>query len=190
MKYGYARVSTLQQSNNGNSLIDQENKLREAGAEEVVIDSFTGTKMDRPQFTTLLGRMQAGDTLIVTKLDRFARTAVDGGAIIKQLHDKGITVHILNMGITDDTPMGKLMVTMLLAFAEFERDMIVERTQTGKDIARAKGIRVDGRPKKFSIEQMRHAMQLLAEGNSYIEVSKLTGISKSTLIREKLAIRT
>lgn len=183
MVYGYARVSTVKQMKNGNSLEEQIEKLREAGAQEIVSDSYTGTKMDRPNFTALLERLQPGDKLIVTKLDRFARTAVDGGAIVRELHSRGITIHILNMGIADSTPMGKLMVTMLLAFAEFERDMIVERTQAGKDIARANGKQVDGRPKKFSRAQREHAMSLLEAGNSYTEVEKMTGISKSTLIR-------
>lgn len=183
MIYGYARVSTVRQMKNGNSLEDQITKLKEAGALEVVCDSYTGTKMERPEFSALLDRLQPGDKLIVTKLDRFARTAVEGGAIVKELHEKGVTIHILNMGIADNTPMGKLMVTMLLAFAEFERDMIVERTQSGKAIAKANGKRVDGRPKKFKPEQIEHAMQLLTD-NSFTEVERMTGISKSTLIRE------
>ena len=183
MIYGYARVSTVRQMKNGNSLEDQITKLKEAGALEVVCDSYTGTKMERPEFSALLDRLQPGDKLIVTKLDRFARTAVEGGAIVKELHEKGVTIHILNMGIADNTPMGKLMVTMLLAFAEFERDMIVERTQCGKAIAKANGKRVDGRPKKFKIEQIQHAIQLLND-NSFTEVERMTGISKSTLIRE------
>ncbi len=184
MIYGYARVSTLHQKKDGNSLSDQETKLLTAGAQEIITDSFTGTKMERPKFTKLLSKLQDGDTLIVTKLDRFARTAVEGGAIIKSLHERGVIIDIMNMGKADNTPMGKLMITMLLAFAEFERDMIVERTQTGKDIARAKGIRVDGRPKKYTIPQIDHAMELLSTGNSYTHVEQLTGISKSTLIRE------
>jgi len=183
MVYGYARVSTAKQMKNGNSIEDQVAQLKEAGAQEIVIDSYTGTKMDRPNFAELMKHLETGDKLIVTKLDRFARTAVDGGAIVRDLHERGVVIHILNMGIADSTPMGKLMVTMLLAFAEFERDMIVERTQTGKDIARANGKQVDGRPKKFSKAQREHAMQLLENGNSYTEVEKMTGISKSTLIR-------
>ena len=182
MIYGYARVSTEKQMKSGNSIEDQVKQLTEAGAQEIVTDSYTGTKMERPNFTALLERLQPGDKLIVTKLDRFARTAVEGGAIVKQLHENGITIHILNMGIADNTPMGKLMVTMLLAFAEFERDMIVERTQRGKEIARLNNKRVDGRPKKYKPEQMTHALALLEE-HSYTEVEKMTGISKSTLIR-------
>lgn len=189
MLYGYARVSTTKQEKNGNSLDEQREKLQAAGAQKIVTDSYTGTKMDRPAFTALLDKLVAGDTLIVTKLDRFARTAVEGGAIVKQLHERGVTINILNMGIADNTPMGKLMVTMLLAFAEFERDMIVERTQGGKAIARANGKRVDGRPKKFTPAQITHALHLLDVGNSYTAVEEMTGISKSTLIREKRKIR-
>ena len=185
MIYGYARVSTTKQMKNGNSLDDQERALKEAGAEVILSDSFTGTKMDRPQFTKLMQDLKSGDKLIVTKLDRFARTAVEGGAIVKQLHEMGVTVEILNMGKADNTPMGKLMVTMLLAFAEFERDMIVERTQTGKAVARAKGIKVDGRPKKFGTAKIDHALDLLNNGNSYTKVEEMTGISKSTLIRAR-----
>lgn len=183
MIYGYARVSTQKQATNGNSLADQERALKEAGAEKVISDSFTGTKMDRPQFTKLMQEIKSGDTLIVTKLDRFARTAVEGGAIVKQLHEMGVTVEILNMGKADNTPMGKLMVTMLLAFAEFERDMIVERTQTGKAVARAKGIKVDGRPKKFNPDKVQRALNRIENGESYTIVSDDTNISKSTLIR-------
>lgn len=189
MIYGYARVSTLKQEKNGNSLDEQREKLQAAGAQEIVTDSYTGTKMDHPAFTALLDKLAAGDTLIVAKLDRFARTAVEGGAIVQQLHARGVTINILNMGIADNTPMGKLMVTMLLAFAEFERDMIVERTQSGKAIARANGKQVDGRPKKFSPAQISHALQLLDAGNSYTAVEEMTGISKSTLIREKRKIK-
>lgn len=182
MKYGYCRVSTYKQIK-GNSIEDQKEQLLAAGAEKIVIDTYTGTKMDRPNLTKLLNELKSGDTLIVTKLDRFARTAVEGGQIVKQLHDSGVTIHILNMGIADNTPMGKLMITMLLAFAEFERDMIVERTQTGKEIARSNGKKVDGRPLKYTEDQRKHAMHLLDEGHSYTETVRMTGISKSTLIR-------
>ena len=172
----------------GNSLEEQRTALLDAGAEKIVEDSYTGTTVDRPNFTALCEQLKSGDKLIVTKLDRFARTAVDGGALIKSLQERGVIMHILNMGIADDTPMGRLMVTMLLAFAEFERDMIVERTQTGKSIARESGVRVDGRPPKFSSAQINHAMELL-ENHSLSEVERMTGISKSTLVRTHRKIR-
>ena len=183
MIYGYARVSTTKQMKNGNSIDEQEQLLKEAGAQIIVKDGYTGTKMDRPEFTKLVETLKPGDKLIVTKLDRFARTAVQGVEVVRDLMEKGVTVHILNMGIADSTPTGKLMVTMLLAFAEFERDMIVERTQAGKAIARANGKRVDGRPKKFNSDKMERAMKLLEDGNSYTQVEKEMSISKSTLIR-------
>lgn len=184
MVYGYCRVSTMRQATKGNSLEDQKRALLEAGAEVIKADSYTGTKIDRPNFSKLLTEIKAGDKLIVTKLDRFARTAVDGVDIVRQLQSKGVAVHILNMGLLDDTPTGKLMTTMLLAFAEFERDMIVERTQAGKAIARANGKKVDGRPKKYNKAQRDLAMDLLLNGDSYSEVEKKTGISRSTLLRE------
>ena len=140
MIYGYARVSSKTQEKYGNSLEDQHSLLVKAGAspENIYQDSYTGTKMDRPNFTKLLAKLQPGDTLVVTKLDRFARTAADGARTIQALLNKGITVNILNMGKADNTPMGKLLITVLLAFAEFERDMIAERTQTGKAVAKSR----------------------------------------------------
>ena len=136
MIYGYARVSTKGQEKYGNSLIDQEEKLRQAGCEVIYCDSFTGTKMDRPEFSKLMKQIHEGDTLTVTKLDRFARTAVDGIRTIQELIERGVIVNVLNMGRADNSPMGKLMVTILLAVAEFERDTILERMHIGKEIKR------------------------------------------------------
>mgnify|MGYP002562650140 FL=1 len=146
MIYGYARVSTKGQAKDGNSLEGQSLLLREAGVEKIFYDSFTGRKMERPEFNKLLSVLHEGDKLIVTKLDRFARSAVQGSQMIEELIAKGVTVHVLNIGLMDNTPTGKLIRNIMLSFAEFERDMIVERTQEGKAIAREKGIRVDGRP--------------------------------------------
>lgn len=184
MIYGYARVSTKGQAKEGNSLEGQEIVLREAGAEKIYSDAFTGTKAHRPELDKLLSQIQKGDKLIVTKLDRIARSATQGIELINSLLDKGVIVHILNMGIMDNTPQGKLIRTILLAFAEFERDMIVERTQEGKAIAKQKANFKEGRPKKFGKEQIELALSLL-ENNSYKQVEAKTGISKSTLIRAK-----
>ena len=148
MKYGYARVSTKGQARDGNSLEAQETKLKENGAEVIYSDSFTGTKKNRPQLDLLLQTIQPGDTLIVTKLDRFARSTRQGLDIIDELKDKGVVVNILNMGVLDNTPTGKLMYTIFLAFAEFERDMIVERTREGKEIARLDPNWSEGRQRK------------------------------------------
>ena len=183
MIYGYARVSTKGQAKDGNSLESQEQQLREAGAVEICSDSFTGTKMDRPELDKLLEKLSEGDTLIVTKLDRIARSMTQGSELVTKLIEKGIRVHILNIGVMDNTPASKLIRNIFFAFSEFERDMIVERTQEGKAIAKTKSGFKEGRPKKFTQEQLAHALQLLKE-NSYAEVEKMTKISKSTLIRE------
>lgn len=184
MIYGYARVSTKTQAKDGNSLEAQENALRAAGATEIYADAFTGTKSHRPELNKLLAVMQSGDTLKVTKLDRIARSATQGIELIQSLLDKGITVHVLNMGVMDNTPTGKLVRNVMLAFAEFERDMIVERTAEGKAIAKQNPEFKEGRPPKYSRAQLNHAMELL-EKYSYKQVEDMTGISKSTLLRAK-----
>lgn len=119
------------------------------------------------------------------KLDRFARTTVQGIQTIKELFDRGVKVNILNMGMIENTLTGNLILTVLLAFAEYERGMIVERTQTGKTVARQNPNFRDGRPKKFTAAGRDHAVQLLNDGLSYKQVEDMTGISKSTLIRAK-----
>lgn len=189
MIYGYARVSTKGQAKDGNSLEAQEKALREAGATEIYREAFTGTKTDRPEFTKLIDELQEGDTLVVTKLDRIARTAAKGIELVDGLLNRGIKIHILNMGLLDNSTTGKLIRNIFFAFAEFERDMIVERTQEGKAIARAtakaKGEKFkEGRPVVYSRQQKEHALELLND-NSYTQVEAMTGISKSTLIRFK-----
>ena len=137
-----------------------------------------------PQLDKLLKVIQDGDKVVVTKLDRIARSATQGIALIDTMLDKGVTVHILNMGIMDNTPTGKLIRTIMLAFAEFERDMIVERTQEGKAIARQKEDFKEGRPRISKIK-IDHALSLLEEGYSYKQVESMTGISTATLARRK-----
>lgn len=184
MIYGYARVSTKGQAKDGNSLEAQEKALRESGANEIYVDAFTGTKTDRPEFDKLMNKIQKGDTLIVTKLDRFARSMSQGSELVSDLIERGIKVYILNIGVMDNTPSSKLIRNVFFAFAEFERDMIVERTMEGKAIAKQNPDFREGRPKKYSRKQIVHALELL-ESNSYKQVEDLTGISKSTLIRAK-----
>lgn len=178
MKYGYARVSTA-----GQDLESQLQTLKKEGCETIFSEKYTGTKTDRPKFTEMLGLLKEGDTLMVTKLDRFARTAAKGTELIKELLNKGIKVHVLNMGLIEDTPTGRLIINIMGGFAEFERDMIVERTQEGKAIARKKADYTEGRPKKFEKKHLDNAMDLLKE-NSFTQVESMTGISKSTLVRE------
>ena len=187
MIYGYARVSTKGQEKNGNSLENQIELLKENGAAEIYADSFTGTKTDRPEFKKLLNVLKEGDTLIVTKLDRFARSMMQGSELVTELLEKGIKVNILNIGVMDNTPASKLIRNIFFSFAEFERDMIIERTQEGKAIAKLKPGFKEGRPKKYTKEQLDNALSMLTVCGglySYKEVERLLNISVSTLIRE------
>ena len=184
MIYGYARVSTKGQATDGNSLEAQSEELKAAGATEIFSDTYTGTTTDRPELKRLLSELKEGDGVVVTKLDRIARTARQGLELVDQLNDLGVSVRILNMGgVIDGSPLGRLMRTMLFAFAEFERDLIVERTQEGKRIARNRPDFREGRPPKYTEAQLDHAMTLL-DDRSFSQVAKLTGISMSTLKRE------
>lgn len=179
MKYGYARVSTVAQE-----LETQLQALEEEGCQEIYSEKFTGTKADRPQFKALLKVLKEGDMLVVTKLDRLARNTKEGIEIIENLFNKGVRVHVLNVGLLEDTTMGRFFLQTLLAVAEMERNLIVERTQEGKVIAKQREDFREGRPKKYKKAQIEHALKLL-ESNSYKEVENMTGISKSTLIRAK-----
>lgn len=152
MIYGYARVSSVGQAKDGNSIESQTAALKERGCDVIYAETYTGTTTDRPELSKILSKIQKGDTLMVTKLDRFSRTAVEGVELIRELRAKGIVIEILNMGRADNTPMGRLMVTMLLAFAEFEHDQIIERLSTGKAVAKSHGKKTDGRYKKCPAE--------------------------------------
>ena len=144
----------------------------------------TGTKLTRPEFDKLLEKLKAGDTLVVAKLDRFARSVSQASDLITKLIDEGTRVDACNLGVLDNSSMSTLMRNILLSFAQFERDMIVERTQEGKAIAKQNPEFREGRPKKYSRTQINHALDLL-EKYSYKQVEDMTGISKSTLIRAK-----
>ena len=189
MIYGYARVSTQAQAKDGNSLEAQSQELRKAGAEEIFSDAFTGTVTERPELDRLMTQMHAGDTIVVTKLDRIARNLKQGIKLIDMLNDRGITVNVLNMGIIDNTPTGKLIRNIMLSLAEWERDMIIQRTQEGKEIARQNPDYREGRPKKYNKAQTMHALDLL-QTHSYRQVANMTGISKATLVRMKSATLT
>ena len=185
MIFGYARVSTASQCRDGNSLEDQVAALEKYGCQKIVKEAFTGKTMDRPKFLSLLEVLQEGDTLVVCKLDRFARTAIEGVQVVRELFERGVRVHILNMGLVENTLTGNLILTVMLAFAEYERGMIVERTQTGKAVARQSPDFREGRPKKYTKCQLHHAIELLETGNTYKQVEAMTGISKSTLLRAR-----
>ena len=185
MIYGYARVSTLGQARDGNSIETQVNALHKAGAERIFKDVFSGKAEHRPQLDKMLKVISGGDKLIITKLDRIARSLIKGIQLIETLSERGVVIEVLNIGVIDSTPTGKLIRNVMLSFAEFEHDMIVQRTQEGKAIARQNADFKDGRPKKFTRVQLNHALKLL-ETHSYKQVERLTGISMATIYRAKL----
>ena len=185
MVYGYARVSTLGQARDGNSMEAQVCALKLAGAVKIFKDVFSGKSEHRPQLDKLLKVIEGGDKLIITKLDRIARSLIKGVQLLETLSEKGIIVEVLNLGVIDNSPTGKLIRNIMLSFSEFEHDMIVQRTQEGKVIARQNADFRDGRPKKFSRVQLDHALELL-ETHSYKQVERITGISITTIYRAKL----
>ena len=186
MRYGYGRVSSKGQALNGNSLEDQENKLMEAGCDEIVLEAFTGTKMERPKFSALLEKLEPGDTLIVTKLDRFARTASDGVKVIKELMARGVAVHVLNMGLVEDTPTGRLILNILLAFAEFERDNIVERLADGREVAKENNPDYkEGRKSKIPVDFQWYLENVEAGELTVAEACRMLKIHKTQWYRWK-----
>ena len=182
--YGYMRVSSRGQARDGNSLPAQEQALRAAGADILFSDTYTGTTTERPELDALLASVRPGDTIVVTKLDRIARSVQQGISLIDRLVKDGVTVNVLNLGVMDNTPTGRLIRNVMLSIAEFERGMIMERTREGREIARRNPDHREGRKPIYTPEQIQHALELL-DGHSYGDVTKMTGISKSTLIRAK-----
>ena len=180
-KYGYARVSTK-----GQDLESQIQALESEQVDHIYQEKFTGTKKERPVFTEMLQVLQAGDKVVVTKLDRFARSTIDALTTINELNERNVDLVVLDMGgekIDTSTASGKLLFTIMSGFAEFEREMIVQRTQEGKAIARQRADYREGRPKKYSKMQLDHAMEL-KKSHSFKQVAEMTGISVATLKRE------
>ena len=181
-KIGYARVSSKGQQRDGNSLEAQEAMLLDAGAETVVSEAFTGTTMDRPEFSKIIESLEPGDTLLVCKLDRFARTAGEGSQLVKELMGRGVKVHILNMGLIENTSTGRLILNVLMSFAEFERDMIVERLKEGKSVAKANNPDYkEGRKELKRPENFESYRKRVENGEiTTVAACKELGVSRST----------
>ncbi len=183
MIIGDARVAARGQVS-GTSLDEQAATLKSNGCEDVVTEQGTGASLEaRPRLEELLENLQSGDTLMVCKLDRLARSVEEGIQIVRRLFQKGVKVHVLNLGLLEDSPMGRFFLQTLLAVAEFERELIMERTRIGREVARSKPGYKEGRPRKFTNEQLKWASRLKLEGHSYKEIEQMTQISKSTLQR-------
>lgn len=184
MIYGYARVSTNKQE-----LDIQIKALKEAGATKVYKEKISGAKADRKELNTLLETIKAGDTLVVTKADRIARSLSQLEKIVTELTDRGVAVHIINMGLftreSMANPMTKLLFDVLGAFADFERKMILERTQEGIKDAREKGVKFGRKSKTYVIEgALLHAIEQVEAGTmSQPEGAEFAGCSVATFKR-------
>ena len=180
MIYGYARVSTVGQANDGNSLPDQTKLILDRyPTAEIVSETLSGAEQ-RPIFNKLIDKMVKGDILVVTKLDRFCRATKEGLEYIDILRSKGVVVHILNMGLIEDTPIGRMIVTNLLAYAEFERAMIKERTMAGKAYKKANDPAYKEGRKTKEVSDFEKFFKKTKNGEiSVIDCCKVLGISRS-----------
>lgn len=193
MIYGYARVSTSGQDLYGTSLEDQVDVLKSHGAEEIYADAYTGSSMKRPNFDKLLGVIKDGDTLIVTKMDRLGRTSEGIITLIKDFLKRDITVKVLNMGTLENTPVGRMIVTFLAGFAEFERDLIIERTKAGREYRKLHDPNYrDGRkPIQYDSELFEQLNQRTVNGEiTAAQAAKLLGVGRSKwfeIVKERSA---
>ncbi|MBS7531836.1 recombinase family protein [Hazenella sp. IB182353] len=185
MIYGYARVSTGHQDINL-----QISELEKYGCEKIYQEIVSGKNLDdRKQLQELIDATQEGDTVVFTKLDRFARSVIDARNIAEALHAKGVIMVVLNFqGMKFDlsTPTGKLMLTMFAGFAEFERELMLERQRAGIERAKKAG-KYQGRVKKYHSKHagMAHALELRNTTDKTVkEICDITGVSRSALYRE------
>ena len=185
MIYGYARVSSVGQEKDGNSLESQEKALYANGCDTVRCETFTGTTMDRPILGEISTVLQPGDTLMVAKLDRLSRTTWRGVKFIEELHQRGIAIHILDMGKFDGTPMGKAMIQIVLVMAELERSNIMSRFSEGKAVAKAHGKRTDGRkPVEYDDRLFAELSGMVAKGLKTItDAAQELGVSRAKWYR-------
>ncbi|WFG44144.1 recombinase family protein [Pseudonocardia alni] len=175
---GYARVSTADQTADG-----QHDSLAAAGCERIFTDIASGKLARRPQLDVLLDYARAGDMVVITKLDRLGRSVAHLVELAGVLQSRGIDLRVLHQGIDTSTPGGRLTFHILASIAEFERDLISERTRDGLAAARARG-RKGGRRPVLSPAKLDHARKLRDGGeHTMTEIAELVGCSRATLYR-------
>lgn len=175
--FGYARVSTEQQN-----LDRQIDALQKYGVDLIFNEKMTGTKRNRPELSKLLDRMTEGDTVVIESLSRLGRSTKDLIELTELFQSKGVHLVSLKESIDTNTSTGKLLFTLMSAIAQFERDVIADRTREGLRAARVRG-RVGGRP-RISADAVKKAVKLYRTGQYSIrEIEELTGVKKSTLYR-------
>lgn len=178
MKIGYARVSTQDQN-----LDRQLDNLRAAGCERIFNEKMTGTKSDRPELKTMLLTLRSGDVLVIDSFSRLSRSTKDLLELVEKLTGMGVHLVSLKENLDTTTATGKLMLTMLSALSQFERDLIAERTVDGLKAARARG-RCGGRPRSGTDKDRKQAYDLYkANIMSLRDIAERFGISLSTLNR-------
>lgn len=184
----YCRVSTAEQTTENQAL-----QAKQAGYEvkpsRIVAETISGTvpAMERPAFAKLVDKLEEGDTLVVTKLDRLGRNASDVDRTVEQLQQSGVRLVVLDLPVAEVTSAaGDLVRRMFAAFAQFERDQLVERTHAGLARAKAEGKRL-GRKPALSDAQQAQARALLAEGKGVREVARMLGVSHPTILRMQTA---
>lgn len=182
--FAYARVSTMEQN-----LDNQLKEIETAGfliePHRIMTETISGSMpiARRKGFSRLLDKMEKGDVLIVTKLDRLGRDAMDVSATVARLEKMGIKVHCLALGGVDLTSAaGKMTMGVINAVAEFERDLLIERTQSGLALAIAKG-KTLGRPKTLSPSQEKEALQHICDGKSIASIARNFHTSRQTIMR-------
>ena len=175
--FGYARVSTEAQN-----LDRQIDALKKYGVDMIYNEKMTGTKRDRPELTKMLDRMTEGDIVVVESLSRLGRSTKDLIELTELFERKGVHLVSLKESIDTSSSTGKLLFTLMSAIAQFERDVIADRTKEGLRSARARG-RTGGRP-KANPDAVRKAVKFYRTGQySVKEIEELTGVKKSTLYR-------
>ena len=178
MKIGYARVSTQDQN-----LDRQLDNLRAAGCERIFNEKMTGTKSDRPELKTMLLTLRSGDVLVIDSFSRLSRSTKDLLDLVDKLTEMGVHLVSLKENLDTTTATGKMMLTMLSALSQFERDLIAERTIDGLKAARSRG-RCGGRPTVGSEKDKKPALAMYhANAMSNKEIADRFGISPSTLAR-------
>jgi DNA invertase Pin-like site-specific DNA recombinase len=178
MKLGYARVSTEDQT-----LQLQRPRLKEAGCEKVFEEKISGVVRMRPQLEKLLGEVRKGDVLVVTRLDRLARSTAELLIIAERLQEKGAGLQSLDEPWADTiSPSGRMVLTVFAGIAEFERALIKQRTQDGLLDARKRGV-LFGRPRKMRPDQQQLAQELLKQGRSISEVARTFNVHPATIYR-------
>lgn len=176
--FGYARVST-----DGQTLEGQVEALRAAGAERVFQEKVSGARADRPELARLLATLAAGDVVLVTRLDRLARSTRDLLNILDAIRERGACFRSLHDAWADTTtPHGRLLLTVLGGLAEFERELIRQRTAEGRARAKARGVKL-GRPRKLTPHQQREALARLAAGEGVVSVARSYAVSHATIVR-------